>query len=83
MLLDKQLSYHSKVIIAVISGGVWIYFRTAECYSMLPRKNIFSIIFMMTWMYINYYEPLVAPIGILILLGYTKWHGVTNFNLNE
>jgi len=83
MILDKYLSYKNKVIIAVICGGIWIYFRTAECYALLPRKNIFASIFIITWMYLNYYEPLVAPLGLLMLFGYTKWNNIKNFNLNN
>lgn len=70
MILDKYLSYHNKVIISVISAGLWIFFRTAECYSMIPRYNIFPVIFVIIWTYFNYYEPLFLPIGLLILIAY-------------
>ena len=70
MILDKYLSYHNKVIISVISAGLWIFFRTAECYSMIPRYHIFPVIFVMIWTYFNYYEPLFLPIGLLILVVY-------------
>ena len=70
MILDKYLSYHNKVIISVISAGLWIFFRTAECYSMIPRYHIFPVIFVMIWTYFNYYEPLFLPIGLLILVAY-------------
>jgi hypothetical protein len=70
MILDKYLSYHNKVIISVISAGLWIFFRTAECYSMIPRYHIFPVIFVMIWTYFNYYEPLFLPIGLLILIAY-------------
>jgi magnesium-transporting ATPase (P-type) len=83
MILDNYLSYNNKVIIAIISGGIWIYFRTKECYAFVPRKNIFSVLFIMIWMYINYYEPLAAPIGLMILFLYTKWNNIKNFNLNK
>ena len=58
MFFDQLLSYKQKVIIAVICSGFWIYFRTAECYDLIPRKHIFPVIFVMCWTYLNYYEPL-------------------------
>ena len=73
MLLDKYLSYNSKVIIAVIYSGFWIYFRTSDCYKLIPRMHIFPIVFVMTWVYLNYYEPLFLPIGLLLLIAYSKW----------
>jgi len=73
MLLDKCLSYNSKVIIAVICSGVWIYFRTSDCYKLIPRMHIFPIVFVMTWVYLNYYEPLFLPIGLFVLIAYSKW----------
>jgi hypothetical protein len=39
MILDQYLSYNKKVIISVICSGLWIYFRTAECYNMIPRLH--------------------------------------------
>ena len=74
MILDNYLTYHNKVIIAVICSGVWIYFRTSDCYKMIPRLNIFPVIFVMIWTYLNYYEPLFLPIGLLILLIYSNLH---------
>jgi hypothetical protein len=73
MLLDKYLSYNNKVIIAVICSGFWIYFRTSDCYKLIPRMHIFSIVFVMTWVYLNYYEPLFLPIGLIALIAYSKW----------
>lgn len=70
MILDKYISYKKKVWLSVICAGLWIYFRTADCYSMIPRLHIFPVIFVMTWAYINYYEPLALPIGLLILIAY-------------
>ena len=72
MILDKLLSYDNKVIISVICSGLWIYFRTSECYNLIPRLHIFSIFFVMIWVYLNYYEPLFLPIGLLILILYAK-----------
>jgi len=67
MILDKYISFHTKVVFAVICSGVWIYFRTNQCYEMIPREEIFPVFFVMIWAYLNYYEPLFLPIGLLIL----------------
>jgi hypothetical protein len=72
MILDNLLRYDNKVIISVICSGLWIYFRTSECYNLIPRLHIFSIFFVMVWVYLNYYEPLFLPIGLLILILYAK-----------
>ena len=71
MFFDQLLSYKQKVIIAVICSGFWIYFRTTECYDLIPRKHIFPVIFVMCWTYLNYYEPLFLPLGLLILIIYS------------
>lgn len=71
MLLDKYISYDQKVLIAVLCAGLWIYFRTAECYNMIPRLHLFPVVFVMVWSYLNYYEPLCLPLGLLILVTYT------------
>ena len=73
MLFDKYLSYNTKVFISVICAGLWIFFRTSDCYSLIPRMHIFPVIFVMVWTYLNYYEPLFLPIGLSILIVYTKW----------
>ena len=83
MFFDKYLSYNNKVIIAVICTGLWIYFRTAECYSMIPRHSLFAAIFVMTWVYLYSYEPLFCPIGLAILILYKEFNNITNFNLNN
>lgn len=71
MLLDKVLDYQTKVFIAIVCGGFWIYYRTAECYNMIPRKHIFPVIFVCTWVYLNYMDPLFLPLGLAVLLLYT------------
>jgi len=81
MIFDKYLSYHNKVLVAVVSAGIWIYFRTTECYAMIPRKSIFACIFVMIWLYLYSYEPLFCPIGLLILLFYSKYNNIENFKL--
>ena len=70
MILDKYLSFKFKVILSMMAGSVWIYFRTQECYKLLPRKSILSILFVCTWIYLNYYEPLFLPIGLLTMYIY-------------
>jgi hypothetical protein len=72
MIFDNYLSYKNKVILSVICSGVWIYFRTSECYNLVPRHHIFPVIFVMLWCYLNYIEPLFLPIGLLILFIYPK-----------
>ena len=70
MILDDIISHDNKIILAVISAGLWIYFRTAQCYNMIPRMHLFPVLFVMAWAYINYYEPLALPIGLIILATY-------------
>jgi len=78
MILDNKLTYNNKVIIAVISSGLWIYFRTPDCYNFIPRSHIFPIFFVMLWTFLNYYEPLFLPIGLLILILFSKLPIYTN-----
>ena len=61
MIFDKCISFHHKVFISVVSAGLWVYFRTSDCYAMIPRLHLFPVIFVMMWTYINYYEPLALP----------------------
>ena len=72
MILDKYISFRKKVIFSVICSGIWIYFRTRDCYNLIPSRNIFPIVFVMIWTYLNYYEPLFLPIGLLVLVVYSK-----------
>jgi len=71
MLLDKYLTFDQKVAFSIICGGLWIYFRTSECYNMIPRLHIFPVIFVTIWIYLNYYEPLFLPLGLLVLVVYS------------
>jgi hypothetical protein len=71
MLLDRYLTFDQKVLLSIVSGGLWIYFRTAECYSMIPRLRLFPVLFVCSWIYLNYYEPLFLPLGLLVLLSYS------------
>ena len=74
MILDNYLTYNQKVVISIICSGFWIYFRTSDCYKLIPRSHIFPIVFVMTWTYLNYYEPLFLPIGLLLLVFYSRFH---------
>lgn len=71
MILDNYLTFSQKVIIALVSASIWIYFRDVSNYKLLPRKSIISIIIICFWLYLNYYEPLVVPIGLLIMYIYS------------
>ena len=70
MILDSYLSYDKKVLFSIICGGIWIYFRTSDCYKLIPSGHLFPVLFVMVWTYLNYYEPLFLPIGLAILLLY-------------
>jgi hypothetical protein len=74
MILDKVISYNTKVGISVVVAGFWIYFRTSDCYNMIPRLQLFPVLFVMGWTWLNYYEPLFLPLGLsaLILYAYGK-----------
>ena len=72
MILDKYLTFQQKIYISLIACAIWIYFRTSDCYVMIPRKSLFSVIFIVIWVYINYYEPLIAPIGLSTMYLYSK-----------
>mgnify|MGYP001372086472 CR=1 FL=1 len=67
MIFDKYLNRNSKILISIISGCIWIYFRTTNCYNLIPRKKILPVILVGLWIYLNYIEPLVLPLGLLIL----------------
>ena len=71
MILDETIPTKYKILISVISAGIWIYLRTPQHYDMIPRKSILPVLFVMGWAYINYYEPLALPIGLSILVAYT------------
>ena len=84
MLLDKYLTFDQKVFISIVCGGLWIYFRTAECYNMIPRLHIFPVIFVTIWIYLNYYEPLFLPLGLLVLVIYSYLPDIYELlNVNE
>ena len=70
MIADGLISYETKVILSVICAGLWIFFRTSDCYNMIPRQQLFPVVFVMGWTYLNYHEPLFLPIGLSILIFY-------------
>lgn len=72
MLLDKYISYNHKIFFSLIISGIWIYYRTSDCYVFIPRKHILPVIFVIFWNYLNYKDPLFLPIGLFILLLYRK-----------
>ena len=59
MILDKYIKFNQKVIISIISGMIWIYFRTMDCYKFLPRQQLFPTLFVGGWIFLNYYEYLL------------------------
>lgn len=71
MILDSYLTFSQKIIIALISASIWIYFRDISNYKLLPRKSIIAIFIVCFWLYLNYYEPLVVPIGLLFMYIYS------------
>lgn len=81
MLFDNYLTYEQKVYIAIVASVIWIYFRTLGCYLALPRKSVISALLVSIWMYCNYYEPLSAPIGLLIMILYSFLFGNKEFKL--
>jgi hypothetical protein len=81
MLLDNILTYEKKVIFSMICGGFWIYFRTSDCYNLIPRKHIFPVFFVVGWIYLNYYEPLFLPLGLLVLIAYSIYPVKKNYYL--
>ena len=73
MILDKHLKYNEKIKISILAGAIWIYFRTNECYILLPRKSIISVLLVSLWIYYNYYEPLFLPLGLITMYLYYKY----------
>ena len=70
MLLDKYLSKKQKLYIAMVIGGLWIYFRTMSCYALLPRLSILSVVLVVGWIYLYSLDYLFLPIGLLVMILY-------------
>ena len=62
MILDKYLTFDQKIYISLVVAAIWIYFRT---------QSLLSVMLVVFWLYANYYEPLVVPIGLLVLYLYS------------
>lgn len=73
MILDKTISHNHKILISIIIGAIWIYFRTLDNYSLLPRHSIISVILVSSWIYLNYLDPLFLPIGLIIMYLYSEY----------
>ena len=73
MILDNYIDNKTKIIISIICGALSIYFTTSDCYQMITRLNIFPVIFVSIWIYLNYIEPLFLPIGLLVLIIYSNY----------
>ncbi len=78
MIFDNYITFEQKIYISIFSSIVWIYYRNITCYALLPRKSILSVILVSIWMYCNYYEPLSAPIGLIIMYLYSKYNKNNN-----
>ena len=57
MIFDKYLTYDNKIKLSIIAGAIWIYMRTTDCYILLPRKSIISVLLVSIWIYYNYLHP--------------------------
>ena len=73
MILDNYLTYDEKVYISIVCGALWIFFRTSDCYRLIPRLHISPVIFVACWIYLNYYDPLFLPLGLCILVLYKNF----------
>ena len=76
MILDRHLTHQQKVIIAMVAAAIWIYFRTFDCYKLLKRKSLLSVVLVVAWIYLYDKDPLFLPIGlaIMVLFGYWSAH---------
>jgi len=81
MLLDNYISKETKIIISCICGAIWIYFRKLENYKLLPNNRIISCILVIIWIYLNYYEPLMLPLGLVIMYIYSIINPTLTVNL--
>lgn len=56
----------------MLIGAIWIYFRTHDNYRLLPRRNLLSVLIVIGWIWANYREPLMLPLGLLCLWLYSE-----------
>ena len=61
-----------KILISIIIGMMWIYFRKYENYRGLPNRSLVSTIFVGLWIWLNYKDPLFLPIGLFVLWLYSN-----------
>lgn len=66
-----MIIYNYKILISIVSGMIWIYYRDDLCYKLIPKNNLLVSVCIGLWIYINYYEPLVLPFGLIILYFYS------------
>ena len=71
MILDNYIKLEEKIYISIISGMIWIYYRTRGCYRLLPRKSYISALLVGLWIYMNYCEPLFLPLGLIVMVIYS------------
>jgi len=76
MLLDTFLSHQQKIYLAMITASIWIYYRTFDCYALLQRKKVISILLVILWIYLYNRDPLFLPIGMAIMFAYKSLLGV-------
>ena len=75
-----NLTREKKIFISCLIGAIWIYYREENNYKLLPRKNISSVILVSGWIYFNYQEPLLLPVGLMFMYIYSKINK-SEFNL--
>lgn len=62
-----------KIVISIISGMIWIYFRNYECYRALPNNSLLSALLVGIWIWLNYQDPLFLPLGLVLLYLYSHY----------
>ena len=67
-----DISNQGKIIFSVIFAGLWVFFSNDSLYEMLPNRSMFAVIFVMCGVYLNYYEPLMLPLFLVLLYCYTQ-----------
>jgi hypothetical protein len=68
----SSLDRKNKILISMISGGLWIYYRDFNCYELLKRKKMLSVILVVLWIYFYEIEPLFMPMGLILLVLFKK-----------
>lgn len=68
-----KLYLNLKILIAIISGMIWIYFRNYENYRALPNNSLISTLLVGFWIWLNYQDPLFLPLGLILLYLYSQY----------